>query len=91
MGEAKRRKALEFGITQQTFPKDSADQLTASVLQNIANILDCGIFLKEPGDDLLNWPVDSIIGHTTEITKARDAHLSKMFVKNYFQESIGNS
>jgi hypothetical protein len=31
MGEAKLRKALEYGITQQTFPKDSAGQLTASV------------------------------------------------------------
>jgi hypothetical protein len=77
MGEAKRRKALEFGITQQTFPKDSADQLTASVLQNIADILDCGIFLKEPGDDLLDWPIDSIIGHTTEITKARECPFIK--------------
>jgi hypothetical protein len=77
MGEAKRRKALEYEITQQTFPKDSADQLMASVLQNIADILDCAIFLKEPGDDLLDWPTDSIIGHTTEITKARECPFIK--------------
>ncbi len=72
MGEAKRRKALEFGITQQTFPKDSADALVGSVLQNIADILNCGIFLKEPGDDLLDWPLNSIIGQTLEITKVRE-------------------
>jgi hypothetical protein len=46
MGEAKRRKALEFGISQQFFPKDSADALVGSILQNIADILDCTIFLK---------------------------------------------
>lgn len=69
----------KYGITQQTFPKDSADQLVASILQNIANILNCAIFLKEPGDDLLDWPADSIIGQTAnaEIIKVRECPFIK--------------
>ncbi|PNE10335.1 MAG: hypothetical protein CR217_14915 [Beijerinckiaceae bacterium] len=77
MGEAKRRKALEYGITQQTFLENSADQLVTSVLQNIADILDCAIFLKEPDDGLLDWPIDSVIGQTTEITKTRECPFIK--------------
>jgi hypothetical protein len=77
MGEAKRRKALEFGITQQTFQRDSAEELVGSVLQNIADILGCAVFLKEPDDGLLDWAADSIIGQTTEITKARECPFTK--------------
>jgi hypothetical protein len=91
MGETKRRKALEFAIAQQNFPKDSAEELVGSVLQNIAVILDCAIFLKEPGDGLLDWPTDSIIGQATEITKVRECPLVKVIREKPFQGPIGNS
>jgi hypothetical protein len=87
MGETKRRKALEFAIAQQNFPKDSAQELVGSVLQNIAVILDCA---KEPGDGLLDWPTDSIIGQATEITKVRECPLVKVIREKPFGP-IGNS
>jgi hypothetical protein len=77
VGEAKRRRALEYGIKQEVLEKDSADALVGSVLQNIADILGSVIFLKEQGDDLLNWPLDSIIGQTLEITKVRECPFVK--------------
>jgi hypothetical protein len=85
MGEANRRKALEYGITKQIFPKDSAEALVGSVLQNIADILDCAIFLKEAGDDLLDWPNNSIIGQTTKITNVQECPLVKDIREKPFQ------
>jgi hypothetical protein len=71
MGEANRR-SKEFQIRRQEFEKDSAGALVGSVLQNIAEILECVLCVKEPGDDLLDWPLDAIVGKTFEITKARE-------------------
>jgi hypothetical protein len=77
MGEAERRKTLVYGIRQEVPKKDSAEALVGSVLQNIADILGSAIFLKGPGDDLLDWQLDSIIGQTLEITKVRECPFIK--------------
>jgi hypothetical protein len=75
MGEAKRRKAIELGIelgiARDVIPGNGADALVGSVLKNIADILGCMIFLKEAGEDLLDWPIGSIVGKTTDTMKVR--------------------
>jgi hypothetical protein len=78
MGEAKRRAAREYALAQETFPPDSAAALTASVLQNIADKLECAIFIKEPDDQLLDsWPLGAIIGQTTSISRLRECPFVK--------------
>jgi hypothetical protein len=52
-------------------PDNGARSLLGSVLSKLADSLDAQLFLKVPGDDLMEWPVGSIIGGTCRIEAAR--------------------
>jgi hypothetical protein len=68
MGEARRkRSASAWAIVMEQTPGNDANALIGSVLQNLADRLNCGIFLKEVDDDLLDWPLGSIVGSTPDI------------------------
>jgi hypothetical protein len=56
MGEAKRRKAFEGRLWRELLPGNDAAALIGSVLQNLVDLLDCMVFLKEAQDGLLDWP-----------------------------------
>ncbi len=73
MGESKRRKARVYDLREIPLSgDDGAQMLIGSVLANLAQALDAAICLKEPGDGLLAWPLDSIVGQTTRLESARE-------------------
>ncbi|MGB8898973.1 MAG: hypothetical protein WCC90_06900, partial [Methylocella sp.] len=67
------REALEFEVARQVCEKDSAEDLAFSSLRFISDLLDCAISLTAQGDELLDWPLDSIVGVALEdATKCRE-------------------
>jgi len=52
-------------------PDNSARSLLGSTLSTLADLLDAHLFLKSPSDDLMDWPVGSIVGGTCRIEAAR--------------------
>ena len=92
MGEAKRRKALEYGITQQNLPPSISPTNSRRRFSKISPTFWTAQSSPAAGDDLLIWPFNSIIGHTTEITKVRECpFIKEIREKTPFQGSIGNS
>ena len=75
MGEAKRRQTSTQRIELRVFeppPDDAGLLIPGSVLQNLADKLAAQLFIKEPDDGLLEWPLGSVIGMAAQTERARE-------------------
>jgi hypothetical protein len=62
MGEARRKPIFAGELFAIPCSNSCTRSIVYCVLTIIANTLDAQLFIKEPGDDLLEWPVNSFIG-----------------------------
>jgi hypothetical protein len=70
MGEARRKPLFAGELFAIPCSNSCTRSIVYCVLTIIANTLDAQLFIKEPGDDLLEWPVNSFIGATPYIETA---------------------
>jgi hypothetical protein len=70
MGEARRKPIFAGELFAIPCSNSCTRSIVYCVLTIIANTLDAQLFIKEPGDDLLEWPVNSFIGATPYIETA---------------------
>ncbi len=72
MDEQTKYKGLNFWLVTEPATEDMGGTIIGAVLQNLADKLGDAIFLKEDGDDLLDWPIGAIIGSAHNLAGVRE-------------------